>query len=298
MSGCAVRATTDAVCSVMPARRFHSPIIRNRANLQILFILGILGFSTAGCHHATGTAPLRAHPVPVAVRATETIPSRIQPASASVTADSTAITHVRTLPLWLQAQDACAKHRYADAAALLQKLAEQNGPSDSEREYCQTQVAVCRKDAGLPALPATSLAAVANGTSGQPLRPAQGSSDCGPRALIILCDKLGVKADLETVTRVAGTGSDGTTMEGLTKAVASVGLKAEGIQVGRNALPDTQLPAIGWYHGNHYVAVLELNGRGESGTATIRDPDSSKEETILQEALLRRTSGYLLLVHR
>jgi ABC-type bacteriocin/lantibiotic exporter with double-glycine peptidase domain len=87
-------------------------------------------------------------------------------------------------------------------------------------------------------------------------------------------------------------------MEGLTKAVASVGLKAEGIQVGRNALPDTQMPAIGWYHGNHYVAVLELNGRGESGTATIRDPDSSKEETILQEALLRRTSGYLLLVHR
>jgi len=207
---------------------------------------------------------------------------------------------VRTLPLWLQAQDACAKHRYADAAALLQKLAEQNGLSDSEREFCQTQVAVCRKDAGLPALPVatTPASAVAIARPGKLAGAARGPSDCGPRALIILCDKLGVKADLETVTRVAGTGSDGTTMEGLTKAVASVGLKAEGIQVGRNALPDTQMPAIGWYHGNHYVAVLELNGRGESGTATIRDPDSSKEETILQEALLRRTSGYLLLVHR
>jgi ABC-type bacteriocin/lantibiotic exporter with double-glycine peptidase domain len=87
-------------------------------------------------------------------------------------------------------------------------------------------------------------------------------------------------------------------MEGLAKAAQGLGLKAEGIQTGREALPRIQLPAIAWYRGNHYVAVLELKGRpGDAGTAVIHDPNDPDTSVISQEILLRRSSGYLLLFH-
>ena len=87
-------------------------------------------------------------------------------------------------------------------------------------------------------------------------------------------------------------------MEGLAAAANGLGLKTEGVQTGRDALPRLRMPAIAWYKGNHFVAVMKLTGSGESGTATIRDPNKDHEDTIAQEVLLRRSGGYLLLVHK
>jgi ABC-type bacteriocin/lantibiotic exporter with double-glycine peptidase domain len=84
----------------------------------------------------------------------------------------------------------------------------------------------------------------------------------------------------------------------LAKAARTLGLKAEGVQVSREALAQVETPAVAWVHGNHYIAVLAVQGEGEQGTALIHDPNAPSEQTIPQEQLLRQCSGYLLLVHR
>jgi ABC-type bacteriocin/lantibiotic exporter with double-glycine peptidase domain len=97
---------------------------------------------------------------------------------------------------------------------------------------------------------------------------------------------------------VAGTTEKGTSLEGLAKAAKALGLKAEGVQVSREALARIEMPAIAWVNGNHYIAALSVRGEGDQGTALIHDPNAAREQTIPQEQLLRQCSGYLLLVHR
>ena len=126
----------------------------------------------------------------------------------------------------------------------------------------------------------------------------QARQDCGPRALLLVCQKLGVKTDLQTLRRMAGTTAEGTTLEGLQQAAQKLGLQAEGVQVSRSALPNTALPAIAWINHNHYAALLALDGRGDAAAATIHDPSQTEEKRISQEQLLQQSSGFLLLVHR
>ena len=92
--------------------------------------------------------------------------------------------------------------------------------------------------------------------------------------------------------------SKGTTVAGLKSAAEKLGLKAEGIQSSREALPDQPLPAIGWAHGNHYITVISWNGRGEGGTALVQDPGEVAPRSISQESLLQATGGYLLTLRR
>ena len=122
--------------------------------------------------------------------------------------------------------------------------------------------------------------------------------DCGPRALLLVCQKLGIEASLPELRQAAGTNKQGTSLEGLAKAAKQVGLQAEGVQMSREALQDLDTVAIGWTDRNHYVAVLRVSGRGDEATATIHDPNQPEEETISLEKLLQRSNGYLLLLHR
>ena len=88
-------------------------------------------------------------------------------------------------------------------------------------------------------------------------------------------------------------------MEGLATAARNLGLKAEGIQVGRDALERTHLPCIAWDRGRHFIAVLALSGGpGDSGMARTHDPNLDHESLITQEELLRRSGGYLLKISR
>jgi ABC-type bacteriocin/lantibiotic exporter with double-glycine peptidase domain len=115
--------------------------------------------------------------------------------------------------------------------------------------------------------------------------------------LLLACEKLGVKTDLAALSKAAGTGARGTTMQGLKRAAVSAHLKAEGVQVAREALPD-QPVSVAWFHGDHYVAVLGFNGRGESGTALIHDPNDAAPRIVSQESLLQSSAGVLLALHR
>ncbi|MCW3100316.1 MAG: Peptidase family [Chthonomonadaceae bacterium] len=87
-------------------------------------------------------------------------------------------------------------------------------------------------------------------------------------------------------------------MAGLQQAAQKLGLKAEGVQVSREALPDISPPAIVWLHRDHYAVLTGIWGRGDEAHCTIRDPNQPGEENWLQEKLLQQSSGVLLLLHR
>jgi len=221
--------------------------------------------------------------------------------AAAPSAEQIAVAHVHTFPLYQQAETACKAQHYQQAAELLQRLATLPELTTDERAFVTQQQALCRKDAGLPA-PANatiterkpSVRTIA--TSSHPVSTA--NVNCGPRALLLVCQQLGIRTSIDELSRQAGTNAQGTSLEGLAIAAKAVGLKAEGVQVSREALPETNTPALAYVNGNHFVALLSLHGNGENATATIHDPNAAGEETISQERLLRLCSGYLLLLHK
>ena len=235
--------------------------------------------------------------------------------SASPDAQQSAIAHVQSLPLYKEAEAAAQQKHYTEAAGLLERLAATPGLNALEIAFCHEQRDVCLEDGGV----AVSRPAVRpSGSVGKGRKEAQkgdedkllaasaGSADCGPRALQIVCEKLGIRAEVETLGQKAAMTQQGTSFAGLSAACAAVGLKAEGVQLSREALSEAQMPALAWIQGsnlghsgeNHFIAVLSLHGSGEKGTATIHDPNQTQEETISQERLLRLSGGYLLLIRR
>jgi ABC-type bacteriocin/lantibiotic exporter with double-glycine peptidase domain len=103
-----------------------------------------------------------------------------------------------------------------------------------------------------------------------------------------------VHVELHTLRRQAGTTLGGTSLEGLAEAARANGLRAEGVQVDGNALTRLDQAAIAWVDGDHYVAVLSVEG----GRATIHDPNHAREEVITTQELWQRSGGILLLLSR
>ena len=128
----------------------------------------------------------------------------------------------------------------------------------------------------------------------RPLDASASTADCGPRSLLIICDHLGISAHLDTLRRYAGTTSAGTSMLGLQKAAEAYGLHATGVQATGAAIEQISGPAIAWVDGDHYIAVLSIQG----DKVRIHDPNQRYEELISTDDLLRRSGGYLLLVSR
>ena len=257
--------------------------ISNHVGLAVCACIALL---LCGCQQSSPPSPA----VPVSQRTTvSSAPPAFSPA------------HVQSLPLYRQAESACQRKQYAQAATLLARLATDTTLSAQERTFCREQQAICLRDAGLP-VPASvsavssTLPAAPSTAPAHPLTPEQ--ADCGPRALHLVCERLGVSASVPNLRKAAGTTGEGTTMAGLTAAAKGMGLKAEGVQVSREALPRVGMPALAWVDQDHYVAVLSMSGEGESGTAVIHDPNTASAVTIPQEQLLRLCGGYLLLVHR
>ncbi|MCW3052195.1 MAG: ATP-binding cassette protein [Chthonomonadales bacterium] len=250
-----------------PAPKFHEPRLMGR---RLPLLLG-LALGLCGCH---------ARPANPATPLTS---------ARSLTNPSSAVAQVQSSPLYRQARQDCAKHDYKHAAELLETLANTPGLAPEAVTFVQQQRTICLQDAGVatPTVPAITSPSVSTTTD----------ADCGPRALLLLCQQLGVKTNLATLRKSAGTTAQGTTMAGLQQAAQRLGLKAEGVQVSRDALADITVPAIVHVH-NHYVCLFALSGRGEGATAVLRDPNRSAKEEILQEQLLQRSGGYLLLVHR
>jgi len=125
-------------------------------------------------------------------------------------------------------------------------------------------------------------------------RQREAAADCGPRALLVVCERLEVPAKLAALRHTAGTKASGTTLEGLAKAAKSLGLKAAGVQMDRNAMLNLNSPAVAWVDGSHYISVLEVRG----DRAKIRDPNRDRDEEMTIAELQRRSGGILLVVTR
>ena len=179
-------------------------------------------------------------------------------------------------------------HDYRGALAALDRLMAAPERTGADRAFIQRQREIC-------------LAALQGGRSDQrpqtndqrrrPRTPEQ--ADCGPRALLIVCRRLGVVATVEELRRLAGTTGSGTTLEGLARAAQAKGLRAEGIHVDRDALANLNTPAIAWVDGDHFLAVLSVDG----DQATLHDPNQPDDEQIPLDDLLRRSGGIFLTLH-
>lgn len=114
---------------------------------------------------------------------------------------------------------------------------------------------------------------------------------CGPAALRIVCERLGVEADVEDLAREAGTDSTGTTMHGLKRAAEAKGLQAQGLQVDLAYLMNARKPVIAWTGRDHYVVVTGF--RGED--VELVDPNQGQAVIGIAE-FVRAWDGYVLVV--
>jgi len=126
------------------------------------------------------------------------------------------------------------------------------------------------------------------------------AADCGPRALQYVCDALRVETTVPTLAKRAGLNARGTTLAGLERAARSYGLKTEGVQMDRNALAHLRTPALAWWQGDHFVAILSVRTSPVTGqsTATIHDPNQNNEEEKPLGELLAQSGGVLLTIAR
>ncbi len=127
-------------------------------------------------------------------------------------------------------------------------------------------------------------------TTQPPNHPAR--ADCGPAALLAVCQRLGVTTTKDDLARLADTDATGTTMMGLAQAAKAKGLKTEGLWVDAQAFQHTRLPALAWVNGNHWVAVFKVH----RDTVTLFDPAKNKEETVGFPDFQQRWDGHLLRV--
>ncbi len=197
---------------------------------------------------------------------------------------------VRSSAEYQEAVRRYARKDYHCALALLDTLLSSPHRTDAECAFLVRQRVLCERALTGP----SSRAIHPSLTSPNLPLSASAPTDCGPRALLLACRKLGIPATLDELRQHAGTNSRGTTLDGLAHAAQAKGLQADGVQMDREALAHLDRIAIAWVDGDHYVAILSVDG----DRATIHDPNKINEEVITTDELLRRTGGILLRLSR
>jgi hypothetical protein len=201
----------------------------------------------------------------------------------SVSFRRASIGSIRSTDEYRGAKKAFSQGKQAEAKKLLLALSQKPGLEDLDRAFLERQIAFCDSSKKLPEAP--------------PVKPARtpiAFVECGPQALKIAAERLGVSADVAKLRESAGTTAEGTSLNGLEKAAKSVGLKAESLQVDKDALAQIQTPAVAWLDGNHFVALLEV-GRD---SATLHDPNDGKEKEMPLLELLSRSGGIVLTLKK
>jgi hypothetical protein len=197
---------------------------------------------------------------------------------------------VQQFAAYQEAVQLYARHDYRGALAALDRLEAVPGRTAADRAFLERQREICEAAQGGGVRVFTHSGGQATTPSPQRVLRTAEQADCGPRALLIVCRKLGIAATLADLRQKASTTGGGTTLAGLAKAARAEGLKPEGIHVDRDALANLSSTALAWVDGDHYLAVLSVDG----DQATIHDPNKRDEETIPTDDLLRRSGGILL----
>ena len=78
---------------------------------------------------------------------------------------------------------------------------------------------------------------------------------CGPAALSMVLQKLGIQATEDELAALAGTTEDGTTMQGLVEAAKAKGVNAVGMKLGINELKENMIVHLMKDGEGHYTIV-------------------------------------------
>lgn len=122
---------------------------------------------------------------------------------------------------------------------------------------------------------------------------------CGPKSLLLVCQKLGVKADLDELTKLSGKNEEGATLEGLFRAVKAKKLEAIGMKIGLSELAKSHVYAIAYLWGNHFV-VVECGPDGPTITdpsINVKDP-ATENQTVNLDEFEALYSGFALLISK
>ena len=199
-------------------------------------------------------------------------------------------------PYFQSATKYCHKHEYGKALGELKQLAASRAGSGGltavQSAWLVGQERLCVNGA----TPAVAVLAIAPTTALNPLIVDDYNS-CGPRSLVLV-DKYLYRpvVSLHVLEAAGGTGPHGTNMTGMVRAAKAAGFNALAVQAGRTGFAKLPMPAVAWVYGDHYIAVLSMHGRGQTGTATVWDPNALVPVTLSQQSLLRMSGGIMLLL--
>lgn len=173
---------------------------------------------------------------------------------------------IRSRAEFKEAQQAFRQGDKAKARRLLEALRLDTRLSATDQAFLQRQVLLCQPPA---------------------------AKDCGPRALLLVLRALGVSSDLKTVTALCGTGTEGTQLSGLKRAAESLGVEATGVQLNQAALRKLSSPAVAWWEGDHFVAVLRVGL-----DAQVHDPRNQAPRVLPVSEVLAKSGGVFLVIRR
>jgi len=114
----------------------------------------------------------------------------------------------------------------------------------------------------------------------------------GPRSLVLVLQRLGMRADLAELATLAGRNETGTTRAGLLAAVHKNGIQAVWMKIGVDELAKLSIPVVAYIWSNQFVVVQ----KGSTGLNII-DP-SKPDQPIPVDEFRARYSGFALLVSR
>jgi ABC-type bacteriocin/lantibiotic exporter with double-glycine peptidase domain/CRP-like cAMP-binding protein len=117
------------------------------------------------------------------------------------------------------------------------------------------------------------------------------NSDCGPACLSMLCRKFGHPVPISHLRDVCGTATGGTSLAGIARGGAAIGLDVQGLKVSKDRLGEIRLPAIIHVRGEHWVIVDEVRG----DRVHVADPALGRS-WVDREELLNDWSGFAALV--
>jgi len=117
---------------------------------------------------------------------------------------------------------------------------------------------------------------------------------CGPKSLLVICQKLGVNTTLEELAILSDfKEKPGTSMLGLYQAAQKKGLYAVGMKIGVDDLAKRQVPAIAHLWDNHFVVVEATVGE----TLLVTDPPNNPR-AVSKDEFQNLYSGFALLISK
>ena len=114
---------------------------------------------------------------------------------------------------------------------------------------------------------------------------------CGPFSLSVVCQRLGVKADVRQIAQLAGTTAEGTSLKGLADAAHQFGLHAKGLRMSPRQLLDWKTPLILHIRDDHFLVVENVIGENLRLIEIDREP-----YLMAMSELVKVWKGYALTV--